>query len=67
MPAGKFLVGVRNEAAVYDRQQASIEVSREHASFFVQNMVAILCEERLALACYHGSAFIYGTLAATGS
>ena len=44
---GHFLVGVfRNECGIFDRQQATLEISREHASFFTQNLVAILAEER---------------------
>lgn len=62
MAAGKFLAGDTQMACdVYDRQQASIEVSREHSDFFVKNMVAILCEERLALVTYRPEALVYGT------
>lgn len=66
---GHFLTGVfANECGIFDRAQASIEVSREHADFFTRNMVAILAEERLALACFRPDAFVYGGLAgATGS
>jgi HK97 family phage major capsid protein len=61
MPAGKCLVGVRNEAAIFDRQTATIEISREHQDFFVKNMVAILCEERLTLCVFQPNAFVYAT------
>jgi len=58
---GQFLVGAFGMgAALWDRQDATIEVSREHASYFVQNMVAILCEERLALTVFRPLAFVYG-------
>ena len=53
---GAFNVG----AQIWDREDATVEVSREHASFFIQNMVAVLCEERLALSVYRPSAFVYG-------
>jgi hypothetical protein len=33
----------------WDREQASVGISREHAHFFTRNPAAILCEERLAL------------------
>jgi len=65
---GQFLVGAfRMAAAVWDRQDASIELSREHASFFTQNMIAILCEERLALTVFRPTALVVGTLPQVGS
>jgi HK97 family phage major capsid protein len=45
-------------AQLWDRNSMAIEVSREHSDFFIKNMVAILCEERLALAVYRPSAII---------
>jgi HK97 family phage major capsid protein len=67
MPRGQFLIGVTNECAVADRQQAVLEISREHASFFTQNMIAILIEERLALVVYQPTAFVYGAVTVVGS
>ena len=67
MPVGHFLVGVRNECAIADRQAATVEISREHASFFTQNLVVILTEERLALCVYRPEAFVYGALSTSGS
>src|SRR5439155_25872626 len=56
MAAGQFLVGAFNVGAqIWDREDATVEISREHASFFIQNMCAILAEERLALAVYRPS------------
>lgn len=64
--AGEFLLGAFSMAAtLYDREQVSIRVAEQHASFFIQNMVAILCEERIALAVERPDALIEGTLAAT--
>ena len=61
MAEGQFLVGAFQMAAmVWDRNEATIEISREHASFFVENMAAILCEERLALTVFRALALIYG-------
>jgi HK97 family phage major capsid protein len=63
MSAGHFLVGqFAVGAALFDRMSATIEVSREHSDWFIKNLVAILCEERLALVCYRGDAFIYGVI-----
>jgi hypothetical protein len=67
MPRSQFLIGVTNECAVADRRAATIEISREHANFFTQNVIAILREERIALVCYQPIAFVYGALATVGS
>ncbi|MDB5630430.1 MAG: phage major capsid protein family [Tardiphaga sp.] len=61
MTVDKFLVGnFQSAATLYDRWNARIEVSTEHADFFVKNMVAILCEERLGLAIKNPLALTYG-------
>lgn len=63
MPVGKFQVGAYDMAcAIYDNEQVSIRMSDQHDKFFVQNMVAILCEERLALAVYRAAAIVGGDL-----
>jgi len=59
---GTFTVGGFDMASqVWDRMDASIEVSREDRDNFVKNMLTILCEERLALAHYRPKALIKGT------
>lgn len=35
-------------STIYDREDANVRVAEQHADFFVENMVAILAEERLA-------------------
>lgn len=61
MTADKFLVGAFQMAAqVFDRQDATVEVSTEDRDNFVTNRVTIRAEERLALAVYRPEAFIYG-------
>lgn len=42
---------------VFFREGLTITVSTEHSTYFVENKVAILAEERLALACYRPAAF----------
>lgn len=65
MAAGKFLIGAfKRGAQVFDRQDATVEVSTEHSDFFTKNLVAIRAEQRLALAVYRTGAFIKGDFAA---
>ena len=57
----QFLVGAfQMGAMIWDRQDATVEISREHDDFFTRNLVAILCEERLALTVFQSLAFVYG-------
>ncbi len=61
MSQGNFLVGqFQTAATLYDRWEARIEVSTEHADFFTRNLVAILCEERIGLAVKRAKALTYG-------
>ena len=58
MTEGTALVGAfRPHAEVIRREGLQITLSTELASFFVENKVAILAEERLGLAVYRPSAF----------
>jgi HK97 family phage major capsid protein len=55
---GTGLVGAfRPYAEVLRREGITITLSTEHSTYFVENKVAILAEERLALAVYRPSAF----------
>lgn len=66
MTTGEFLLGdFGRSATLWDREQATIRVSEHHDDFFVKNMVALLCEERLALTVEHPLGLVTGTLAAT--
>lgn len=61
MTIDKFLVGnFQRAATIYDRWAPRVEVSTEHSDFFTKNLVAILCEERLALATKNALALTYG-------
>jgi hypothetical protein len=44
-------------AEVFRRDGITVTLSTEHASYFIENKVAILAESRLALAVYRPSAF----------
>jgi HK97 family phage major capsid protein len=64
MAAGTFLVGSGSAVAseIRDRMQMQVEISTEHASFFVQNLVAIRGEKRLALVVKRPGSYITGNL-----
>lgn len=63
MDAGDFLAGSNLAATIYDREDVSVRVSEHHANFFIQNMVAILCEERLGFTLERPAAIVSGTFA----
>jgi HK97 family phage major capsid protein len=59
MPEGTALVGAFGSGAqLYDREQASIRISEQHADFFIRNAVVVLAEERLALAVKRPESFV---------
>lgn len=61
MPAGQFLVGAFNvAAAIYDREDANVQVSTEDSDNFTKNMVTIRAEERLALCVLRKLSFVNG-------
>jgi len=63
MTEDKFLIGAFDLAAqIFDRQDATVEVSTEDADNFQKNKVTIRAEERLALAVYRPEALVYGDL-----
>ncbi len=64
---GEFTVGAFDRAAqIVDREDANIRVSDSHADFFVRNLVAILCEERLALLVTRPAAIVDGPMSHAG-
>lgn len=65
MTEGEFLVGAFSLGAeLFTMGDATVEISRSHASFFIQNTVAILAEMRALLAIYRPQAFVTGPFAA---
>lgn len=66
MTVGNFLAGAfRLGAQVFDREDAAVVIATENEDDFVNNLVTILIEERLALAVYRPEAFVKGALAIT--
>lgn len=60
--AGTAWVAAWNMAVLYDREQASIQVTDSHADFFIRNLVAILAELRVAFCVLRPAAFVKITL-----
>lgn len=59
---GTFLTGAFGTGAqVYDRQLAAIRIAEQHDDFFVRDAVAVLCEERIALAVKRPEAMVKGS------
>lgn len=64
MGVGQFLAGAFGLGAqIFDREEANVVIATENEADFVENLVTILIEERLALAVYRPEAFIKGALA----
>ena len=57
MTENTALIVSRPHAEVVRRTGITVTASSEHSTYFVENKVAILAEERLGLAIYRGSAF----------
>ena len=60
--AGQFLIGAFNLAAqIFDRQDATIDISTEDRDNFIKNMATVRAEERLALTIYRPAAIVTGS------
>jgi len=58
MPEGTVLVGAFGSGAqLYDREDSVVRVAEEHEGLFVENAVAVLAEQRLALAVKRPESF----------
>jgi HK97 family phage major capsid protein len=60
---GSFLVGngTSTGAEIRDRMEMQVEISTEHSTFFIQNLVAIRAEKRLALCVKRPASFVTGS------
>ena len=57
IPLGTALVVCRSAAMVFRRTGILIAATNSHQDFFIKNLVAIRCEERLALCVFRPSCF----------
>jgi HK97 family phage major capsid protein len=65
MTEGEFLLGGFGlGATIYDLEQASIRISDQHGDFFLRNMLAILCEQRIGLVTFRPESFVRGSFEA---
>jgi HK97 family phage major capsid protein len=62
----QFLVGSGSPIAaeIRDRMEMQVEISTEHSTYFVQNMVAVRAEKRLVLLVKRPASFVTGSFAA---
>jgi HK97 family phage major capsid protein len=60
LAAGNFLAGSSMAASIWDREEVTVRVAEQHADFFIKNMVAILCEERLGFTVERPAAIVSG-------
>lgn len=58
MPEGTGMVADWRMAVMWDREDATVQVSDQHADFFVRNLVAILAEMRAAFGVIRPKAFV---------
>jgi HK97 family phage major capsid protein len=61
------LIGAFNQAQLFRRSGISISISSEHSDYFIYNKLAVLAEERIALAVYRPAAFCKVEAIVTGS
>jgi HK97 family phage major capsid protein len=65
MPAGTVLAGDFTRGCVLRyREEANVQISTEHADFFVRNLLALRAEERVLLAVRQPTSFAKTTLGA---
>lgn len=63
LTAGDFLAGSGFAATLYDREEVSVRVAEQHEDFAIRNMVALICDERLAFTVERPAAIVTGDFA----
>ena len=62
MNQGEFLTGAFGLGAqLWSREEKNVRISEHHADFFVKNMLAVLCEQRIALTIQRPESLVKGT------
>ena len=61
MTAGRFIVCATDSCMIWDREDASVEVSYEDSTNFQKNMITVRAEERLAFTIFNSGGIIVGT------
>jgi HK97 family phage major capsid protein len=65
MTQGNYLLGNFNMGAqIFDREQVNVQISTENEADFIQNLVTVRAEERLAVVVDRPESFVAGTLTA---
>ncbi|MEV7867477.1 phage major capsid protein [Streptomyces sp. NPDC088124] len=64
VPAGTAYVGDWRKAILWDREQATIQMTDSHMDFFIRNLVVVLAEMRAAFGVIQPNAFVEIDLAA---
>lgn len=64
LATNNFLAGSSMAASIWDREDVTVRVAEQHADFFIKNMVAILCEERLGFTVERPAAIVSGAFPA---
>lgn len=64
VPVGVGYVGDFRKLVLWDREQATVQMTDSHMDFFTRNLVAILAEARAAFGCLKPSAIIEMDLSA---
>jgi HK97 family phage major capsid protein len=67
MAANAFCVGDWKEADLLTKSGMSVQMSTEDGDNFTKNLVTIRVEERIGLAIYRPTAFVYGTFTTIAS
>lgn len=63
--SGSFLAGSAESAEIFDRMDATIEISLDHEDYRSRNLAMILVECRTVLCIYRPLAFIHGSLSSS--
>lgn len=64
LSTNSFLAGSSMAGTIWDREDVTVRAAEQHADFFIKNMIALLCEERLGFTVERPAAIISGSFPA---